>query len=359
MIKNMSKTLLRIGRMLVDQDEAEILIEPQLREEGFWFGGGDICRDATGALWLVGRYRNGGDSRVGLEAGPRGAELALFRSEDDGETFERQFSFLKEDLAPRGEEVLSIEGASLHVTQEGVQLYVSSEKKRDYPEDVSKYQKPGTGIWSIDVMRADDFSELQDARISPALHSDNPATLHVKDPQIYRLNGRTIMLYCTHPFTWASSNTGYAVENGSEWENCCTSLISRGACWDVAICRVTDRMQLPQVGILENQPPLSLYFYDGGECMNDHESAKPRGYSCEEIGGLAAGRDDEFPQIERLSPLRPCFVSPHGTGSSRYVKVFDTDSHYLVTWQQSNPDYSQPLVVNRVPKERVEAILQR
>ena len=51
-------------------------------ETGFWFGGGNMVQDHDGTLWLVGRYRNHGDSRTGLGAGERGLELALFRSDD-------------------------------------------------------------------------------------------------------------------------------------------------------------------------------------------------------------------------------------------------------------------------------------
>ncbi len=86
--------------------------------------------------------------------------------------------------------------------------------------------------------------------------------------------------------------------------------------------------------------------------------ARPKGYSCEEIGRLAAGTHDESPALERLSVEEPLFVSPHGTGCSRYVSVLDAGDHYVTTWQQSQPDRSQPLVVNRVAKGEAEAILR-
>ena len=84
------------------------------------------------------------------------------------------------------------------------------------------------------------------------------------------------------------------------------SVLERGATWDVACARVTDRLAVPQVGLLAGLPRLSLYFYDGAECLRSlDENAKavsrPRGYSCEELGGLAWGWDAEFPKMQRLS----------------------------------------------------------
>lgn len=349
--------LTAVGELLIDQSRAAVLVEPRARESGFWFGGGNICRAADGALWLVGRYRNGGDSRTGIEAGPRGAELALLRSRDEGQSFGHVFSLSKKDLTCDGEEVLSIEGACLYAGEGGVRLYVSSEKERAYPERVREFQKPGTGVWSIDVLSARTPEGLEDAPARPALRSDEPAWLHVKDPVVFDLSGRRVMMYCSHPFSWASSNTGYAVGRPHEerWDNRQRSVTPRGPAWDVAVFRVTERLPLPPAGVA--QGPMSLYFYDGAECVHDHGSGRAKGFSCEEIGGLAAGYDGEFPCLELLSVERPLFVSPHGTGCSRYVSVFDAEDYCIATWQQSQPDLSQPLVVTRTAKKEVERVL--
>ena len=53
----------------------------------------------------------------------------------------------------------------------------------------------------------------------------------------------------------------------------------------------------------------------------------------------------------------PLFVSPHGTGCSRYVDVLQTADGFYATWEQSQPDRSQPLVMNRLSREEAEAIL--
>ena len=120
-------------------------------------------------------------------------------------------------------------------------------------------------------------------------------------------------------------------------------------------------LDVPKAGAFANQA-VTLMFYDGGECvrnLDEHATAvkRPRGYSCEELGGAGYFLDGDFANIERLSKHAPLFVSPHGTGCSRYVDVLQTADGYYATWQQSQPDGSQPLVMNFVPHEVVAELL--
>jgi hypothetical protein len=138
----------------------------------------------------------------------------------------------------------------------------------------------------------------------------------------------------------------------------------RGFTWDVAVSRITGVLQVPKVGIFEGQAPTYLYFYDGAEGMRNLEEhgkavRRPRGYSCEELGGAAYSTSDTFPRIERLSTTLPFFISPHGTGCSRYAAVLATAQGMYTTWQQSQPDRSQPLVMKFTGTEQVESVLSR
>jgi hypothetical protein len=351
---------------LIDQEAAQVIVPPHQAAPGFWFGGGNLVEDEAGTVWLSGRYRNHGDSRVGLEAGARGLECALFRSDDGGCTFDKAASWSKADLSRDGREVLSIEGTALHRTTDGQwELYVSSEKRVAYPEPLRTFQKPGTGVWSIDRVAGDSPDALDASTLAPVLENRaHPGYLHVKDPVVFGLpTGRTAMVFCSHPFSWSSSNTGLALREGTggfrveEWE-----MVSRGPAWDVAATRVTDRLSLPQVGILADRPRAAVCFYDGAECLRPHEEnpmahRRPRGYSCEEIGGALWGWEDAFPALARLSRLQPMFVSPWGTGCSRYVSTLVTASAILATWQQGQADGSQPLVAHTLPMDEVERIL--
>jgi hypothetical protein len=58
-----------------------------------------------------------------------------------------------------------------------------------------------------------------------------------------------------------------------------------------------------------------------------------------------------------LSRWAPLFVSPHGTGCSRYLSLLRVGDELVAQWQQGQPDGSQPLVSHRLPWARVVALL--
>ena len=172
-------------------------------------------------------------------------------------------------------------------------------------------------------------------------------------------------MFCSHPFCWTSSNTGYVPlnEQGELAGPPCFDFFPRGFAWDVAITRGTAMLPVPKIGEFADRD-ISLLFYDGGECvrnLDEHQAAvkRPRGYSCEELGGLACVHNDDLHTVERLSINQPLFLSPYGTGCSRYVDVLASDDGYFVTWQQAQADGSQPLVMNHVRSEAVHELLAR
>lgn len=365
--EQIKERLVRFGQALINQEAARIIVEPMQRREGFWFGGGNLVEGHDGAFYLVGRYRNAGDSRLGLAAGERGLELAIFRSTDRGRTFEKLLAFQKADLDVGERRVLSIEGAALHFTNSGVELFVSTEKSHiPYPAGLEEFLKQGTGVWSIEQLQAATIAELAQAQPETIVACTDPRWLHVKDPFLYpQANGDLILGFCTHPYCWTSSNTGYTIrrQGSPTFAPPVFDFFPRGFTWDVAMSRVTCWLPLPPIGVLANQPPLTLLFYDGGESvrnLDEHKAAvkRPRGYSCEEIGGLAVAGGDGISPVERLSVNLPLFVSPTGLGTSRYVDVLSTAEGYYAIWQQSQPDHSQPLVMNFLSRTEAEAIFK-
>lgn len=358
--------LLDVARLLIDQQRARVIVPPQQKSSGFWFGGGNLTRDPRGRLLLVGRYRNFGDSRSGLGAGERGLELAILRSEDNGQSFEKVISFSKADLNVGDREVLSIEGSALHWTDDGVELFVSTEKSNvAYPLGFESYLKPNTGVWTIEQLKAESIETLTDSKPVTILDSTDPGNLHVKDPAVYDApNGDLVLIYCTHPFCWSSSNSAYVVRKKSEagFSSPSHDFFPRGPAWDVAITRATALVDVPSVGEFSGHR-VSLLFYDGGESLrnlDEHVSAvsRPRGYSCEELGGVAYVVDGDLNDVHRLSSNFPTFVSPYGTGCSRYVDVLAGEDGYFATWQQSQADLSQPLVMHCVERAKVEQALE-
>jgi len=362
------QVLTDLAGTLVDQNKAKIAIPPLENAPGFWFGAGNMVEDSTGDFYLCGRYRNAGDSRTGLGAGARGAELAIFHSGDRGSSFRKILSFSKSDLSCAGREVLSIERCWLLPTEGGVELFVSTEKAGlPYPKGFEEFQKPGTGVWSIDRINAPSIRQLDPSAIQPLLEGSDPRYCHFKDPIAYLDDlGNTVMMFSTHPFNWASSNTALAVRpaGAERFGPIDHTFFPRGFTWDVAVSRICGVLRVPRVGIFEAVPSAYLYFYDGAEGMRDLEEhgkavRRPRGYSCEELGGAAYSRADIFPRIERLSTTLPFFLSPHGTGCSRYTTALQTGEGVYTTWQQSQPDRCQPLVICFTSRKQIESVLSR
>ncbi len=353
------RRLLDVAHALIDQTASRIIVHPNQPAAGFWFGGGNLIADGD-ALFLAGRYRNAGDSRLGLGQGDRGLELAIFRSTDQGASFDKIASFSKGAVSPPGHTVVSIEGSALWRSNSGIELFVSSEKTSlAYPDEVASFQKPGTGVWSIDQLSAQHIDDWGSTSCREVIRSSSPEFLHLKDPWIFRQGNHLQLGFCSHPFSWTSSNTAIASLTSTDGVlepnfRC----FPRGTTWDVAMTRTTCIIDLPRTGRLRDIQ-VSLLFYDGGECvrkLDEHPSAvkRPRGYSCEELGGLAYMLDHRWENVHRLSRHAPAFISPWGTGCSRYVSVLATPNGMYAIWQQSQPDFSQPLVMNFLDKSQIE-----
>ena len=349
------------------------IVPAQQPSTGFWFGGGNMIEDANGDLHVVGRYRNHGDSRTGVAAGERGLELAVFTSQAGGETWEKSLSFSKPELNIGNRTVLSIEGSALRRTASGYELYVSTEKDGiGYPDGFENYLKPGTGVWTIERLAASTLAGLKESPMETVAECGDLRWLHIKDPFLYERAGQSLnLLFCSHPFSWSSSNTGFRAAPADSASNTTKTPIfsqaefdffPRGTTWDVAMTRGTCIVDVPRTGAFANVDA-SLFFYDGGESLRDldeHATAvkRPRGYSCEELGGVAYIQNGDLRAIQRLSKYLPQFISPYGTGCSRYVDVLSTKAGLVATWQQSQTDRSQPLVMNVLSHQEISDILK-
>lgn len=361
--------LKELGLRLIDQREARVLVPALGNESGFWFGGGNLVQERDGNILACGRFRNPGDARTGTGAGARGLEFAIFRGSSPDADFAKVLSFSKSDLSVN-EEVVSIEGASLLQSERAPsvwELFVSTEKRISYPKPLINFQKPGTGVWTIDrIHGSDGLNSLSPDGMETVVSSQKGETLHAKDPVAFRIKeDSTELAYCHHPFSWASSNTALfrESEQGEGFGLVSENVLPRGNSWDVACSRLTERLPIPPLGAFSDLPPISLYFYDGAECLrpldqNPKAAKRPRGYSCEELGGLAWGWDDEFPKFSKISVDFPLFLSPFSTGCSRYASaLFLADGTLLGAWQQAQNDGSQPLVSNHLSKKDVDRIL--
>jgi len=365
MSATLSQKITALAGALIDQHKARKIVEPYAAEPGFWFGGGNMIADGDGTLYIAGRYRNSGDARTGVGLGARGLELAIFRSRDQGRSFEKILSFGKDDLNTDGKQVVSIEGVALHVVDGIVELFVSTEKSGiDYPAGLEEHKKPGTGVWTIDRIEAASVEGLKHAPVQPLIASKNPEFLHVKDPVIHTAgNGDTVLFFCTHPFSWTSSNSAYCIRatGKREFGDPVFDFFPRGSTWDVAVARITDVLSVP-ADIVGQPETVQMVFYDGAECIRQHDEnsravSRPRGHSCEEIAGLASYGSDRVDEIRRISNIRPLFISPWGTGCSRYIHTLSLPDKVIAMWQQSQSTGEQPLVMHALSWDEIRDVV--
>jgi len=359
------KKIVLLTNSLIDQRKSRTIVKTTSDAPGYWFGGGNMVEGPDGSLYLAGRYRSSGDARTGVGKGTRGHELAIFCSTDRGSTFEKILSLDKDDLRAEGKEVISIEGTALSCRNAGFELFISTEKAGiDYPEGLEEFKKPGSGVWTIDKITASTVESLQGAEVKPLLCSNSPEHIHVKDPVVHTTaTGDTVLFFCTHPFGWSSSNSAYCIRPAGKEDflDPVFDFFPRGFTWDVAVSRVTDVLSLPEP-YLSCIDGCQIVFYDGAECIREHEENpnavhRPRGYSCEEIAGLAVYPGDRIADIERISKIMPAFISPWGTGCSRYIHTCMTGDRIFAIWQQSQDSGAQPLVMNSLTMDEVQSTI--
>ena len=348
---------------LIDQRSAHVIVRPNRAADGYWFGGGNLLQDAGGTLWLVGRYRDAGDSRTGLGAGERGLACALFASADGGASFEPVRSWSKAELSAHGT-VLSIEGTDLRRRAGGgVELFVSLEKDVPYPDAYAAYQKPGTGVWSIDRMTATrrHRSTWQHRRRCCGRGGRSPSTSRTPSPSRPRRGHGAAVLLASGLVGLQQHRRRRARGSATTFELASWEAVARGAIWtspsrasptgsrcrESACCvRAADeRLLLRRRGV--HAPA-------GGEPAGRETAARLllRGARRRDVG---PGRrlPGDGTAVDGRAALR---VADRNRQQSLREHLLTKEFLYA-TWQQSQADRSQPLVMNALPMERVEAIL--
>jgi hypothetical protein len=121
-------------------------------------------------------------------------------------------------------------------------------------------------------------------------------------------------------------------------------------------------LSVPRVGLFADGAPVRVLFYDGAESLrrldeNPKAVSRPRGWSCEEIGGAMVAVGEEWTRATRLSRDEAWFTSPHGTGSLRYVSTLVTSDAVYATWQMAQENGAQPLFLRRMDMVEAQNLL--
>jgi hypothetical protein len=184
---------------------------------GFWAGSPGAALDGEGGVVLSYRVRTGIDA-------DGGAQTVVARS-DDGETFSTVATLDKSRFG-----AMSMERPAIVRTPEGRwRLYVCS-------------ATPGSKHWWIDLLEADDPSQLADADARTVFPGGD--LVAVKDPIVQRVDGGWQAWICCHPLDEPDEedrmSSAFATSaDGIEWDWHGTVLAPRRGHWDARGARLT------------------------------------------------------------------------------------------------------------------------
>jgi hypothetical protein len=206
--------------------------------------------------------------------------------------------------------------------------------------------------WRIEVLEAGRIEDLDPAARRPVLAATDIDGEGVKDPYVFLLGGRWYMLasYAPRPPTpdpaaagrlhatadvyatgIVKSLTGLASSHdGLHWQWEGPVLVPPASGWDAYATRLGAFLYLP---------PVFAGFYDGSASVVENY---------EERTGLAVSLD--LRRWDRVSVDGPALVSPHASGSLRYLDALPLDDAILYYYEYAREDGSHELRVNRVER---------
>jgi hypothetical protein len=310
---------------LFDPAQGVTVIEPPGNESGWWAGAGSAIYDEdTSRFFLYYRIRK--------PRPLRGAECRIAES-TDGVNFRDIWSAQREDFNSP-----SVERSALVKTLEGGwRLFIS-------------FVDPADQKWRIDMMEADTPDGFRPAARVKVLTADDVGVEGVKDPYVVLLGRRYYMLisYAPSPEKVSArqraemhatadvyntgvtkSHTALALSNDGlhfEWQGDVFTPPQEG--WDAYAGRL---------GCVLYIPPVFNVFYDGGAKVSENY---------EEKTGLAISLD--LTHYQRITGKTPLLVSPHGSGSLRYMDVIKFDDVLYYYYEYARADGSHELRMNKV-----------
>jgi len=321
-----------LGRpILFDPEEGRTVIAPPGEGPGYWAGAPSVVYNReTSRFYLSYRVRKPRPVRSG--------ECYIAESED-GVAFRTVWASTKEAFSSD-----SVERFCLTRALDGAWLL--------YPS----YVDPADGRWRIDVIEAAHPSEFDVRQRRKVFTAGDVGAQGVKDPWVLIVNGLYYMLISyavTLPVpesrraemhaTADVYNTGLTLSStalavsgdGRHYEWVGDVLSPREGAWDAYAARL---------GCLVPTKNGWLGYYDG--------SASVAG-NYEERTGLVQTWD--MRNYYRLSHDGPLLVSPHGSGSLRYLEAIVFDDQIWFYYEYARADGSHELRMNRVARPRQEA----
>jgi hypothetical protein len=313
---------------LPDYQASTVVRAPLGSGDGWWAGAPGACYDpADGSFYLTYRYRR----PRGIEP-DRGGETRLARS-TDGFAFDDVCVLTKNQF-----DSPSIERCAIQRAPDGAWLWFVS------------YVDGADGRWRIDLVEADRPDAFGPASRTPIFTAPPLGVEGVKDPWILRTGPVWYMLisYATTPSEAASDEAKHGtadIYNTGLTRSCsalATSLDGRTWHWQGDIlhpCREGAwDSYAARLGCAVPCAGGWLGFYDGSAAVEGNY---------EERTGLAVSGD--LFSWHSLSPDGPALVSPHGSGSLRYIDAVGDGTRRMIYFEAARADGSHELRAVAVP----------
>ena len=308
---------------LLNPEEGTTIVEPPEFRQGFWAGAPSALFDEErGRFYLYYRLRKP------REQG-RGVACRIAESED-GMNFTTIWEATQQQIGTP-----SMERAAVVKCVDG--------KYRCY----LSYVNPKDNRWQIDLMEAEEPAGFDVTRRKPLLVPAEIGVEALKDPWVMIIGGQYYMIVSyaptpagvsyeemhgtqdIHVTGTSKSCTGLATSvDGVKWEWQGDILSPPETGWDKYCTRINSLLWTP---------PVFTAFYDG---IPDHT------HNYEEQTGLAITWD--LRTFVRVTPAGPALVSPHASGSLRYVDCFEKDGEIWFYYEYAREDGSHELRLNQV-----------
>jgi hypothetical protein len=290
-----------------DPDGGVTILAPDAPGPGNWVGCPSVLYDPVRESVLL-TYRR---RRPRGEADDRGYRCAVAESRD-GIRFRDLWTIEKAALGST-----SMERFDLHRDADGRYLLYLS------------YEHPDDGRWRIDAIadtRPDGFDPERRTTVLTPAGTDTAA---VKDPRVVRSGPEYLMFVST-----------FLADEGPAPTFLATSLDGVRFGWRGEALGVGTRWD-------RHQARLSAVLAAGDGFVGFYDGAGSAEEDTEERLGVAVSAD--LRRWERVSTERPWLVSPHATGSLRYLDAIPLDGEWWLYYEYARRDGSHELRLNRVP----------
>jgi hypothetical protein len=308
---------------LFNPEDGVKIYDPPGNGSGYWIGAPSIIYDDDkGKFYLY--YRRRKPRELG-----RGYECGISESVD-GVNFREIWTASKDQFGS-----ISVERAGLVKTPDGkYRLYIG-------------YVAPEDNKWKIDMVEADSPENFDPNTKKLVLAPENCGVEGVKDPYIMLIGRLYYMLVSYAPTPnlgkdsslhatadifntgKTSSNTGLALSgDGINWQWMGDVMSPPENGWNAYATRVACALYMP---------PVFCVFYDGGETV---------GGNYEEKTGLAVTFD--FMKYQHVSVQSPILVSPHASGSLRYMDAIKFGDEIYYYYEYARPDGAHELRMSKV-----------